>query len=139
MTRWALWPTVIVLLKNSLGLSFTGKYWTNFFGAQEKWLLDRSGQWYCLLPDGELRRAGSSAADMLAAGSLIATLDSSFYQDPSLLWNAHAGLPVPVSLIVTGYQLTIQTAANFIGNFTVQVTVSDGSAISTKSFTVSVI
>jgi len=89
-------------LKQSLGLTYTGNYWTNYYGLQEKWLQDHSGQWYCLLPDGEFRRAGTSAAAMLMAGSLVATLDSSFYTDPSLLWNAQAGVASAVTVTATG-------------------------------------
>ncbi len=104
----------------------------------EKWLRDPSGQWYCLLPNGELRKAGNSAADMLAATSLVATLDSSFYQDPSLLWNALPGVPVPATVSVTANQLTITPAAGFVGTFTVQASVSDGIATAMKSFTITV-
>ena len=89
-------------LKQSLGLTYTGNYWTNYYGLQEKRLENQSGKWYCLLPNGELRRAGTSAAAMLMARSLVATLDSSFYTDPSLLWNAQAGAAVPVTATVAG-------------------------------------
>lgn len=125
-------------LKQTLGLTYTGNYWTGYYGAQEKWLKGQDGQWYALLPNGELRRTGNSATDMLAPGAVIATLDSSFYQDPSLLWNAQPGTAIPVTTTVTGNQLTIQPAAGYLGTFTVQVSVSDGVTTSQRSFTVNV-
>jgi subtilisin family serine protease len=125
-------------LKQSLGFMATANYWTNFWGASEKWLQDRTGVWYCLLASGELRRAGGSVQEMQSAAALVATLDSSFYQDPSLLWNAQPGAAAPVTLRVTGSQLTIQPAASFVGTFTVQVNVSDGIATTRGWFTVSV-
>ena len=43
----------LVKVRQSLGLTFTGNYWLNFYGAQEKWL-QGGATWYCLLPSGEL-------------------------------------------------------------------------------------
>ncbi len=125
-----------VSLKQTLGLAYTGNYWTNFYGDQEKWLRGQNGQWYCLLPNGELRLAGSSAATMLSSTSLVATLDSSFYQDPSLLWNAQAVTAAPVTVTMVGNQLTVRPTAGFMGTFNVQVTVSDGITSVRQSFLV---
>ena len=137
------WP---LTLKQSLGLTFTGNYWTNYFGDQEKWLLASRGPsgagWYCLLPDGELRKAGTSSTAMLAAGSLVATLDSSFYQDPSLLWNAQAGVATFPSRLTVTRQSAHRATARQLSSATfkvVQVTVSDGALPrSSKSFSVAV-
>src|SRR5262249_26838287 len=99
---------------------------------QEKWLQGKDGQ-YLLLPRGELRRwrdAGYSYGPM----GLVATLDSSYYADPSKLWNA---LPPP-QLSVVNNQLTIDPPSGFVGAFTVQATVTDGIASASRSFTVNV-
>ena len=129
-------------LEQALGLTYTGNYWTNYYGLEEKWLatsgFPTGREWYCLLPDGELRRAGSSAADMLAAGSLVATLDSSFYQDPSLLWNAQPPVTPHVSFAFAGNQMTVMPAAGVVGTFSLQVTLSDGQVSVKQTFTVTV-
>lgn len=70
--------------------------------------------------------------------ALIASLDVSFYQDPSLLWNAQPGTGVPVTVNVVGTQLTIQPAAGFVGSFSVQVSATDSIATSSRTFAVSV-
>jgi hypothetical protein len=121
-------------VKQQLGLSFAGSYYTNAWGMQEKWLLGTGNQWYILLPDGELRKWLGSMTATLSAAGLVATLNSSYYADPSLLWQAQ---PAP-TLVVTGNQLTIQVPSGFTGNFTVQVTVNNGFATATQTFTVTV-
>src|SRR5262249_20967148 len=119
-------------LRQQLGLTYMGAYYTTFQGHNEKWLQGADAQ-YFLLPNGELRRWHDAPYSYGPAG-LIATLDPRFYADPSLLWNA-AGPPV---LTVTGNQLTIDPPAGFAGTFSVRVTVSDGSATATGTFSVTV-
>src|SRR5439155_13433576 len=65
---------------------------------------------------------------------LVATLDSTFWKDPSRLWDAK---PAP-TLTVQGSQLTIDPVPNFVGSFQVEVSVSDGQASATRVFTVTV-
>ncbi len=128
-------------LKQSLNLTYTGNYWINYYGEGEKWLKGGTAAapvWYTVLPDGELRRAGANPIAMLADSSLIATLDSSFYQDPSLLWNAQPSVTPPVSFAFSGNQLTITPAVSVLGAFIVQVTVTDGQVTAQQNFTVTV-
>ena len=55
---------------------------------------------------------------MLSAGSLIATLDPTYYLNPNLLWNAPNYGACPRSPIAgVASQLTITPAANFAGTF----------------------
>src|SRR5262249_22891334 len=119
-------------LDQPLSLSHPCSYYTNYQGQQENWRQGKDGQ-YFLLPSGELRRwrdAGYSYGPM----GLVATLDGSYYVDPSKLWNA---LPPP-QLSVADNQLTIDPASGFVGAFTVQATVTDGIASASRSFTVNV-
>src|SRR5207244_4421095 len=69
-------------LQHQYGLFFTGNYQTGVWGANEKWLRGRDGDWYCILPDGTLRIGRRNMADTLKADALIATLDPAFYNDP---------------------------------------------------------
>jgi hypothetical protein len=123
-------------LKQQLGLSYAGSYFTNAWGHQEKWLLGNNQQWYFILPDGELRKWAGTISASMASTALVAVLGSSYYADPSLLWNAKPAAAVTVT--VNGNQLTIRAPSGTTGSFVVQVTVSDGSSSVTKSFTVTV-
>ncbi len=123
-------------LEQQLQLRYMGSYYTNMWGQNEKWLSSASGTWYCILPDGQLRRwAGTMTATMQAA-NLIATLTASDYADPSLLWNAQ---PVStVTLSVTGNQLTIQAPPGVTGTFQIQVAATAGGQSVAETFTVTV-
>jgi hypothetical protein len=123
-------------LDQQLGLKYMGSYYTNIWGQDERWMGSASGAWYCILPNGQLRRwAGSMTATLLPA-NLVATLDPSYYANPSLLWNAKPA--VSLSTSVKGNQLTIQAPANATGSFQVTVTVSNGSLSASQTFTVSI-
>ena len=117
-------------LDQQLGLSPMSAYYMNFQGHNEKWLQGNDAQ-YCVLPNGELRRWRDTAYTYGPAG-LVATLDSTFWTDPSRLWDAK---PAP-TLTVQGNQLTIDPAANFVGSFQVEASVSDGQASASRVFTV---
>jgi subtilisin family serine protease len=125
-------------LKQQLGLTYAGSYYTNSWGQNEKWLQGTGGLWYIVLPDGELRKWSSTLSATLAPAALIATLNASYYNDPSLLWNAQpAGAPA-ISVSISGNRLVIQPPSGYTGSFTVQVTVSDGQASTSQSFQVTV-
>jgi hypothetical protein len=72
----------------------------------------------------------------MSSSGLIASLGTSYYADPSQLWNAKASPAIAVT--VKGNQLTVQAPSGIKGSFVVQVTVSDGASTVTKSFTVTV-
>jgi subtilisin family serine protease len=135
-------PSVVAYnLDQALGLYYTGNYWIDFDGSQEKWLAGTAPTgrvWYCLLPDGELRRAGNSAAEMLAASSLVATLDSSIYQEPSLLWNAPLPATPSVSFAFAGNQMTLTPAASMVGTYGIEVSFSAGQVSSKQIFSVTI-
>ena len=76
-----------IQLDRDLGLQSTGNYYENWGGAGEKWLKDREGAWYFILPTGQLHRwDGSSGAN----GTFVHSLGSEFHTNPELLINAHA-------------------------------------------------
>ena len=72
-------------LKQDLGLKFSKSYYVDWSGFNEKWMLGNNG-WYFVTPDGGLYRATSGTS--LAAMPLIAQLDASYYDDPSLIHDA---------------------------------------------------
>ncbi len=124
-------------LDQQYGFYYAGSYYTNSWGLDEKWLLGTGDQWYLLLPNGELRRYAGSYSATLGASALLATLPGAIYTDPGLLWNASNAL-VAVVYQVTGNQLVIDPPAGFAGSFVVEVTVSDGQATASRTFTVTV-
>jgi subtilisin family serine protease len=126
-------------LRQQLGLTYLGSYYLNVWGANEKWLGGAGGVWYCILPNGELRRWAGTMSATLTAANLVATVGTNCYADPSLLWNAQPGPSLPVTLSVIGNQLTVQVAAGYTGSFQIQVTVSDGTHLVSQTFTVSAV
>ncbi len=73
-------------LDQSKGLTFSGDDYLNWGGTNEKWLQGSDG-WYFVRPDGEVYKwSGSGKAN----GTLVATLDASYYADLSKLFGAQA-------------------------------------------------
>ena len=113
-----------------------GSYYTNEFGQNEKWMSGTSGTWYCILPNGQVRRWAGSMSATLQSANLIATLNASYYANPSLLWNAQPVTTLGVS--INGNHLTITAPSNATGSFQVTATVSNGSLSASQTFTVSI-
>lgn len=123
-------------IKQSLGLLSATNYFTDAQGLQEKWLQGKDNAWYMILANGQVRRWGGTLSATMSASALVATLDSSYYVDPSKLWNAQPAAPATVT--VTGNQVIIQPRTGFTGTFTVTVTLDDGITTSTEKFQVTV-
>lgn len=66
-----------------LHLDPTGE-WLNWGGRNEKWVMGKDG-WYFISPEGELSKWDGSST---ATGTLVASLDASFYQDLNKLVDA---------------------------------------------------
>lgn len=124
-------------VRQQFGLAFLGDYFTGVWGQGEKWLGSTGGQWYCVLPNGELRRWAGTMSATLDAANLVATVPVACHADPSLLWNAQPGQVVPASLSVAGNQVTLRANADFTGSFQVEVSVNDGTHVVSRRFTVS--
>ncbi|MCI0682005.1 MAG: S8 family serine peptidase [Gemmataceae bacterium] len=125
-------------LRQQLGLTYLGDYYLNAWGHNEKWLGGASDQWYCLLPNGELRRWAGTMSATLASANLVATVSAACYADPSLLWNAQPSGTPAATLTLTGNQLTLHAGAGYVGTFQVEVTASDGPHNVTRTFRVTV-
>jgi len=122
-------------LKTSLGLTNPGSnFYFNTRGQGEKYLTGTGSQWYYLLSTGGLYQFNGS----LAASTLLATLDPSYYANPSLLVNATAPPSPPVALSMSGNQLTVTSSTTYIGTYKVVANVSDGFTTTSQSFLVSV-
>jgi hypothetical protein len=128
-------------------LLWTGNYWSNLHGMNEKWLWSKTmgGLVACILPDGSIRRydpAGTSA--MLSDADLLARVAPAYYANPLLLtglpMTASAGAASTVagsavslaSLSITGSQLTVTPTPSFSGNLFVVITASNGSQTAKK-------
>ena len=119
-------PAQAYLLDQQYGFNFLGNYYLNNYGANEKWIIGNNNLWYIILPNGEVRKWAGTMASTLTPANLIATLDASYYADPSKLWNApYAGMP-PVVFSLAGNNLSIRSPAAWVGTYSVQVTASDG-------------
>jgi hypothetical protein len=130
-------------LVTQYGLAFSGDYWTNLHGMNEKWLWSYAmgGLAVCILPDGTIRRydpAGTAA--MLSDADLLGRVDPSYYANPLLLVDmaAPSSMAPPATLSVAGAQLTVTPNAQFSGPIYVVVTATDGQTSVKKTFVVNV-
>lgn len=71
-------------LDQAKALKFAGKDYLNWGGTNEKWLQGSDG-WYFIRPSGEVYKWVGSGK---ATGTLVATLDASYYSDLSKLYDA---------------------------------------------------
>ena len=81
-------------LDQSYGLRAAGSYSHNWGGLGEKWVSSRNGDWFYILPAGELYRWNSNSTP--PTGEHVATLTAAFHADPTLLHDAieiEAGCP----------------------------------------------
>ncbi|MEA1950533.1 MAG: S8 family serine peptidase [Planctomycetota bacterium] len=114
-----------------------GNYSTNYRGLGEKYIRSNNSVTHFILPNGELYRWGGSIAD----SALVATFDSTYHADPTLLHEAQAPLPAlagPGTVSLSGNMLTIDPADGFLGNIQIRVNVSDGVSTVTDTFNVTV-
>jgi len=125
-------------LKRQLNLSYAGSYYQNQWGLNEKWIAGSSGTFYCILPNGEMRRWAGSVAKTMQASNLIATLSTAAYDDPSLLWNAQSPGTGTPTLSLAGNQLAITAAAGVADVYQIEVSVSDGMATTKQTFNLAV-
>ena len=125
------------VLDQSLGLGFSGgNEYLNYGGLNEKWFTTSGGTWYYITPEGNLYRwlGGSS----LAGDPLVATLDSSYWSNTALIYNAQANNP-PATFSISGSNLIIDPNSGFVGVFYVTVVVNDGrEGTDSKQFKVTV-
>lgn len=104
----------------------------NIFGVREKWVRG-NGLYYFINPNGNLLQwLGGSPAN----NRLIGFVGTDVYNDPSILFAD--GLSRIAILNVVGNELEIIPAATYSGSFTVEVSVSDGRATTTRQFVVTV-
>jgi hypothetical protein len=101
-------------------------------GRNEKWLEGPDGQWYFILPSGDLYLwDGGSGAN----GTDLGRVGSSYYDDPTRLANVPADEP-HASLSITGNVLTITRDPAWVSGLVVTVTVSDGQGSDSEDFAV---
>jgi len=106
----------------------------NWGGREEKWFLGAGGQWYFLLPNGELFHWDEQRT---ASGKLLATLTSQHYDRPESLISANVESPVHEARVDDGL-LRVAWTAEFRGSFVLHVSVDDGHALDSESIFVSV-
>ncbi|MDF1745712.1 MAG: Calx-beta domain-containing protein [Gimesia sp.] len=108
-----------------------GNYHENWGGLNERWIRGGDDQWFYLTPNGNLNRWEGS----FQQSQLLAELDPSVYEDPMQLID----VIVPANVIFDGNQLSINPLNGFIGNFEIDMTVSNGSATQSERITIEVI
>ena len=119
-------------LDQTLNLQLGPELFENWSGSQnERWVLGGDGAtWYFITPDGNFYRWLGGDRDIAANSQLLASLDPATYADPALLYDAQVGAAAPGTVSVAGSTLTIDPNANFVGFFSVIVTVTDDAGAS---------
>ncbi len=116
-------------LRSTYALTYAGSYFWNAYGLGEKWLKSADGlQFFCILPNGEFRKFTGSVAGLSSAASLVATLDASYFDNPSKLWNAAAVSGPRVTATVVNNQVVVSLQQPYHETVSVEVTVGDGLA-----------
>ncbi|MBA4062949.1 MAG: hypothetical protein C0501_04435 [Isosphaera sp.] len=111
-----------------------GGLFENFFGAGERWLVNRGGTFYFILPDGRFFLWDGSNA---ASGTLIATLGSNHHDLIRLLHEGDQGQAL-ASLSFAGNQLTVNRDDGFVASVVVTATAADPDLTGSRTFTVTV-
>lgn len=115
-------------LRQQPGLkSYVPSYY-NCAGRSEKWLQDTRGGRLVLLPDGKIYRNAT----------LEGQVDPDFYPTPRRLLESQPAQPLDVRLALAGNRLTIDPATNYAGQFLLDVTATDGMAITSGRFSMAV-
>src|SRR5262249_16308406 len=122
------------VLDQQYGFSSDGDLREDWGGRRERWFQDADGWWYFILPSGRVFQWGGGDG---ATGPRIATVGASYYDDPSLVYDAEPDQP-HAALGVADDTLTIEREDGFLGSFVVTVTASDGELADSQSFTVTV-
>jgi hypothetical protein len=108
--------------------------WDNYGGRMEKWLQDPGGQWYFILPSGELDRWDGGSG---ATGTSLGNVGASYYSDPTRLANPPVNQP-HASFNFSGNTLTVTRDLAWISAVVITVTVSNARGSDSKTFTVTV-
>jgi Bacterial TSP3 repeat/Clostridial binary toxin B/anthrax toxin PA Ca-binding domain len=116
------------ILDQRLGLTPTAMPVQNTLGLNEKWLIGRVNDKFFITPEGALYRG--TGVKMV----LVANLGPSYYNQTARLYGASRDR-FSASIDATG-KLTVITKPNYVGNFFVQVSVSDGLHTTTQSIPV---
>src|SRR5207302_1107725 len=102
-------PTPVPSLQHDFGFHFTGDFFQSYHGLGAKWFQDKTGAWFVLTSDGQLRpwQGGSSL------GSAVATIDPSVWDNPDRLFGAMLSSAAQAQL----GQLQDQFGFHFTGDF----------------------
>jgi hypothetical protein len=109
------------VLQQRLGLTFTGNFYQNSSGQNEKWLKGNSNNygnpWYYIDTTGSLYSWDGTAGT--ASGTLLAKLDTLYWAQPQRLYSAQPG---EVTAAVTNNVLTVTTVTDWAGHEVVELT-----------------
>jgi hypothetical protein len=128
-------------LQRTYGLSLDpiGGLYYNTYGLNEKWLKGAGSQvWFFIKPNGELWRRDS----YYGLTSFVRMIDTRYWVDPSLLYDATTGHPNYIDTQATfsfnGNILTVTPRPGFVGKLVLTASVDNGGYMDSKTFTVTI-
>ena len=114
--------TLDFVLQQKFGLQFTGNFYQNYGGRNEKWLGGPSNAtgvptaWYFIDPMGRLYLW--DGVPHQATGTLLATLDPTYWAQPERLYKAQSN---EVTANIVNNVLEIKTIPNWVGRVVVDI------------------
>jgi subtilisin-like proprotein convertase family protein len=118
-------------LDQTYGLYFTGNYFANSAGRNEKWVRSlTTGKWFIIEPSGAFSRWDGGSTY-----TLVATLDNSYWQDPTTLVQAvePPALAANISIDDTTHKVTLVSTPEVV-----KIAAFDGLATATQFFNLAV-
>jgi hypothetical protein len=79
-----------------------------------------------MLPNGVVYQWAGSMSASVTSQNWTATLDSRYYDEPRLLWDAKPPVAPNITVSVSGKQVTLTRPSNLTGVYFVEFSVSDG-------------
>lgn len=132
-------------IRDTYGLVHVGDDYLNLTGLNEKWLFGSDESAFMLLPNGDLVQWLGTYGTTGVRESLIARLDPSVYQDPSLLWNASEEIVVPIAISVDmensldgRARIVAVPESGLYGDISVHIVASDGETTRSQQFQVTI-
>ena len=77
-------------IDRDLNLRFYGSDLQNALGGSEKWMQGHGSQWYYILPNGDIYLWDGIQGQL--SGTIVAQVPTSYYDDTSKLYDAHASV-----------------------------------------------
>ncbi len=99
-------------LQRDFGFRLKVQYYQNHLGQEERWFVNRAGDWFFITSDGTIREWDKSGFD---TSDVVAQVDPLVYDDPTLLFKAQASFSAETQALIA--ELKTQLGFEFAGRY----------------------